>query len=698
MRRVILIASLLLVAECLMAQNPKAVFKSILDGDIAKSVEKLEKINDKTREKYPQMCLLAEAALLSMPGQSGDKQISGYELLVANIEAIRSDEDADKVFKGLDISLEDVISSIEQESMKYVCSVDDEATYVKYLELAARGNHTNMREVEQRLELRRYKSAVESESIELCTSFLEMYPRSQYRTSVIKHRTDLYFNIAIGSSSESVMEEFIATYPNYDKVDKVSARLMSMRYNRIFASRDLDDMKWFVEQYPNHTKMAQIKQRMADLEFPTLKHTCESLEKFIAYYPDVTQIAEATRLLQVAKASEQGSVKHFMEYMRIYGYDINYSAMVRGIYANTNRFIITPDIDNVTLLHFANEEGLAGYMDFEGNVVIEPKYSAERVSSATGLYNTFMLSEFTHNRSVAIVKLEDKWGAINGSGEVVVPHQYDMVTLIDNQICAVAITSKEYYDDDMGDAVGYYSDIYDLKGNLLKKNTLTYFWLGFQQEYREFEKSNGEIVGSYLTPKYGIFYDDDGAKILIDRDGKKRYISWNGDEGVTDNIVVVELEVNGSKRRYFADIDANATIKSCPYQRVYPMSCGLAMVYDGNGYGFIDKNLELVIPCKFNVGQLATRFNCGVMLTEDGVINTKGEYVSLGEGTIMDIHNGGGLSYNLPGLFVVSNDKTHSVVDAMGTVLVQIEDEFAPTVEGNYVIDSKGKRHLFTVK
>ena len=695
MRRLFVIIAILFAAECVTAQNPRAVLKSIEEGDVIKSTERFEKIGDKSREKMPEMCLLAEAALLAMPEQSGENKMRGYEILATNIDKIRASQEAVKVFKGLDNDLETVISNIEKESKSYVASVDNEPTYLHYLEFARKGNHPDIVEIEKRLEHRRYQDAMASKSIDRCTQFLSTYPESEYRNEVLAHRTDLYYDEAMTTAEEGKLEHFIASYPDYKKIQNVELRLMEVRYRRIFSGSDLDQMKWFVELYPKHYKMAEIKQQMADIEFPTVQYTCEALEQFIAYYPEVTQIVEAKRRLCVAKVAEEGSVKHFVEYVKTNGYDRDYSTMVRNIYAHSNRFIITPDICNVTLLHFANDEGLAGYMDLEGNVVIEPKYSAERVTFGSGHYNNFMFSEFTTTRSVALVKLNGKWGAINSSGEEVIPHKYGMIALIDKMIYAIADPSKEVYDDDGGDAVGYYCDIYSLDGHQLKKNELTYMALEYQAEEREWENNLGEVMGNYLTPKYCIYYNDNGTKLLMDRDNNTRQIGWESSEGVTDNVAVAEITVNGKSGRYYINLDSNEPIKECPYERVYPMSCGLAMVYDGQKYGFINEQLELEIACKFDSNLLNTRFNCGLMVVADGVINTRGEYVSLGEGRVTGVYERGGMSYNLPGLFIIQKDRLYSVVDASGALLVELEDEYEPTIEGNYAIDSKQQRHMF---
>ena len=72
-----------------MAQSPRAVIKSIIEGDKPKAIERLEKISIKTRNEMPEMCILAEAALLNMEEQSEADKLRGYEMLATHISEIR---------------------------------------------------------------------------------------------------------------------------------------------------------------------------------------------------------------------------------------------------------------------------------------------------------------------------------------------------------------------------------------------------------------------------------------------------------------------------------------------------------------------------------------------------------------------------------------------------------------------------------
>lgn len=697
MRRITSIFALLLTLNMAVAQSPKAVIKSLEDGDVIKSSEKFEKINDKTREKMPEMCLLAEAALLNLEKQSLESKVRGYKILIDNIEAISSSTNAEKVFNGLDTTLSGLIQFIENSSSNHVIKVDDEQVYIQYIEIATRGNHPRLAELNTSLETRRYKITMENSSQNNCLRFMATYPESKYYSEVNNHYIELRYIEATKTSTESIMEAFIADYPEYKNVGIISKRLMDHRYTRIFAGNNLEDMKWFVELYPDHTKIDSIKQTMADIEFPELQSTCEALEAFIAYYPNVQQLGEAKTRLQKAKVLEQGSIADFVAYVREKGYDEFYPIMVRHIYAHTQRFIITPDLTDVTLIRFANDEGLSGYMDLEGNVVIEPIYGCEYVTYGYARYNNAMQSEFTTYNSIAATKLNGKWGVINCKGEVIVPHKYEEMAIYD-EIYAIPDTSKATCDDEYGEDVYYTGDIYSLEGKLLRKSNDIYIGSDCAQlDYRVFVKNDGKaVMGQYLSPKYCTYYNSSSKPTLMDREGNEREIGWASEEGVTDNIVVIDLGKNGQSDRYFVDLDSYKTVEKCPWSHVYPLDNGLSMVCDGNKYGFIDKNRQLIIPCQYDM-LYSTTFNCGIMPVRDGdkyaLINTKGEYVLRDADFIYDLQAEQLFDYNIPGIFIIENSGMYTIMDASGYIMAEIKSEYQPTIVGNYAIDSSGKRH-----
>lgn len=692
MKKLTLIACLIVMIQATYAQSPKAVLKSLTEGDIIRSTQKFEKISDKYRDKMPEMCHLAEAALLNMPKQVGTNKIHGYEILATNIDAIRSSTNIEKTFDGLDTTLDEVIATIEKQSFDYVMTLDSERHFVIYINWATMANHPNISELEQRLEELRYNNTMHNNSVEDCDYFLATYPTSEYYAEVEAHRTMLLYNEAMASYDEELIERFVIGFPNYDKTSDVANRLMTLRHNRIFVNgNNLDQMKWFVEQYPNHPTLHELKQQMADIEFETLTSTCEALEAFVAYYGNVTQYDEVVRRLYLARIAENGTPRALVEYVRSYGYDEYYPFMLRQIYQHSKRYILTPDLKNITMLRYASEEGLVGYIDLDGNPIIEPIYDAATVEFGISTYDNAMLAEFTTERNIVALRLNGAWGVVDNRGNSIVEHKYQALTIYNNQIYAVKDVNA--CESECMDALSYICDIYDLSGELIKKGERTE-WLAILP-MRESIMSDGTHRGTYLTPKY-CYELSNGAYYIVDRDGNSYTTDWIPLTGVTDNIAVVKATVDGVASRYFANLDTRELIKECPYSIVYPMSCGRAAVYvEGKGYGFIDDNLELKIAAEHGLNH-ATTFNCGLMVvySNDGIfsiINTEGEYILTTKSEIQDMHTGGNDKYITPGMFMISDETTHTIVDCTGTTLATIESSYPPHLEGIFVVGSNGR-------
>lgn len=696
MKRISLFIICLFVAQHAMAQTPKAVLKSLADGDIVASTELYEKITDKTREKMPEMCYLAEAALLNMPNQMGANKLLGYEILSEHINEILNSINTERTFLGLDITLEQVVYAIENESFDYLMTLDTERSYVIYITWAKRGGHSRLGEIERRLEELRHTHTLESTSTEDCDFFLATYPESKYRDSVAEHRTTLYYNEAMASNSEELLCSFIANYPTFKLTPNAEQQLKTLRYNRIFADNasNLAEMKWFLEQYPNIENKAELKQRMADIEFESIASTSEMLTEFINYYGNVEQHYEAQRRLHLANITESGSIRDFVEYILNYGYDPYYSIMVRYIYQHSKRYILTPDLTEVTLLRYATEEGLVGYMDFEGNMVIEPIYEAKQVLFGTGYYNRAMLSEFTLNRNVAAVSLHGAWGVINDKGEQVIDNKYQALTINNNQIYAVADTTAG--GNGYSEMEVYVCDIYDINGRFVKSGETTE-WDALPK-MREAESSDGIQRGRYLTPKYCVVTDNN-KHTVYSITGSSFTTKWEIISGVTYNIVVVDVTMpDNSKKRYFADLDTQRLIKECPYSAVHPMSCGLAAVKLGNKYGFIDESLELYLEPEFDLG-FAKEFNCGLMVVRNGegaygIIDTTGQYLMTTNANIIDMSVGSNDQFLQKGLFLISDGGFHTLIDTTGTILATIESPHTPELQGLELVSSNNKQRV----
>lgn len=767
MKRVISLVLLLITAQLAFAQSPKAVIKSALMGDYAKAKEKFDKIDDQTQGELPEMCALAEAVLLNMETTSGSAKLRGYTIFAENYLKIKSSPNLEKTLKGSNTSYDALKRQIEKSSMAYVLDIDHENIYADYLPSARRANHLDLKTLEGCYKHRMYKNVCHSNTIEEYSRFLKAYPESEFTKDVTARLTDLYYNAAMAShdvatveafisnypnyaridsvksylvdiyydqalesEDEAVMESFIESYPNYPNLYKIEGRLMAYRYRRVASSGDIDQMRWFVELYPSFEELPIIKQKMADMEYPTVGDSREALQAFIDYYPTTTQSVDAKRRIMALDIIEGGDIAVLVRYLLEFGYDQNYHNFLRSIYKSKGLYILTPDINKVTHLRFANTYGKVGYMDFAGNIVIQAKYQQNKIPTFIGgEYNRLMMMEFTHERPRAAVYLNGKWGVIDPAGKIILQHRFVDIHM-DNCIITGAARIA-HVGESCDETDSYYCATYNIDGKTLSE------YVEIHSDYlnyaRTFEPSQTPIRQEvqYLTPKYGATYDHNWElRYVVDRLGKSYHMNYRIESGVTDNIVVGSLVENGVRKNYFIDLDKMEVIKECPYKIVAPMSCSRAAVWNGDKIGFIDENLELVIPMTIDfetvnleefesaydmsadtestyIALELPQFSAGAVAVgsiEKGYMLIDKDGKQIGDKVYENIYSlKSGYNENLPGLFIISESELSSnnslksryaIIDSSGQMVTPWLNEW-PTLSGSLITAGSTKYYLY---
>lgn len=674
MRRFTTTLILILAAYAAMAQSPKAVIKEALGNDYAKTCEKLEKINEKTESEMPYMCVLAEAVCNTMSESDANTKLKGYVLFSDNYAKITASPLLEKLMKSCNTSFANLKFSIEQSAANVVFDADDEELYRTFIPYAERAEHKDLEQLHSKWEQRSYANVCEANTVAEYSRFLSLFSSSEYRADVEARRYALRYEEAVTTADEDVMVRFVAEFGGTEDGDRVARRLMEHRYERVTKSKNLKDMKWFAATYPHFEGLATLRQMMADIEYPTLADNKETLARFVAEYPDVKQIGEAQRRVVAFEVLENPTLKGIFDYVLTYGYDRNYVKFQRALILNDCeegkfRYILTPDIRDVTLVcvacsDYIDSRMLIGYVDLEGNMVIEPAYVFGEVWGEYGTYDLRMMTEFTPNRQVVAVKsVEGKWGVIDATGKVVVPLKYMNVTIGNRIDGFIKDAPSEYCD-----VAEYYCDIYDCSGKLIKHNGQT-IWSAFER-YRDFVLNDGTVKWDceYLTPCYGAAWGGESYNVLVDRDGNKTTLDVVLVSGVTDSVAVVEKIENGAKNRYFYNLDTQSIIKPCPYDDVDDIHCGRAAVKNNELWGFIDESLELVVPCKFACYG-APKFSAGAAAvgTPDvgyNLIDINGHYITGRYKFIRPPHTM--LTYNTPGLFIVEGDGFTEIIDSNG--------------------------------
>ena len=694
---------MLMSAAAVKAQSPRVVLKSIAEGDKVKAVERLEKINLKTRNEMPEMCILAEAALLTMDGQSISDMMRGYEMLSQHIETIRTSEHLDKVFKGSDISLDVMITLIEDNSFASVVSYNREQKYREYLALAIRGGHSRLAEIKVCVETSAYEGVVKEHSVDACDRFLAEFPESKHSEAVLKLRADIRYDKAMKSFEEAEMEQFIAEYPNYSRVNDVENRLMESRYKRISRSENLDEMRWFVDLYPNYREISRLKQMMANMEYPMLEDSREALEAFVAYYPSVRQAGEAKSRINTFMIIERANISEILKYIVQHGYERCYTRMQRAIAEKHGYLILTPDIREVSLIRFRDEEGRVGYMAADGRIVVSPKYELRGyVGLGIPSDRAEAVFECLKNRGLAIVVKDGKYGAINSRGEEVIPTIYKDVAFLNNEVACVVESQSGSGSE--WQKTTYICTTYDYNGTKLEDerrystgsgiadyNNWDTTWfntnVSIKDTHSEWEKSiyvNGKFIGSAyggfhtLTANYRWFQAKDDEKInVIARNGNVVTLNFRSYdiEIIYDNVIMAESISTGN--RCVIDLDRQSIISKDKFREMYPICDEMILVqYVDNSFGFVNRNLSAAISERYD---RAFSFSCGTAAVIKGgvgyLIDTSGKQVSKSYDDIAPLAGH-------KGLYKVSKDGKCGIIDANDDVVIEIE--YQPLQSGRY--------------
>lgn len=290
---------------------------------------------------------------------------------------------------------------------------------------------------------------------------------------------------------------------------------------------------------------------------------------------------------------------------------------------------VKKDFDVVAVADYYGELDKVGYIDKEGDFVIEPKFD-----DAKDFYE-----------GLAPAKLDGKWGYIDKTGEFVIHPQFDRADIFSSGVAAVEVDDKWGYIDKTGEFIilpsqdkptrfveGLASFVSEENGKVGYKDTTGNFVIEPEYDY----------VDRYFVEGYAFVSKDISdifsSRGFIDREGnftsmEVESLGWTawfseglypickeGNElwGYIDNTGEYIIEPKFSKCSVFSegfadvifpdgdngyiDRDGNVIVKS-KFHLTYPFSEGLALVnidiLSDNACGYIDKTGNYVIEPQF---------------------------------------------------------------------------------------------------
>jgi WG containing repeat len=257
------------------------------------------------------------------------------------------------------------------------------------------------------------------------------------------------------------------------------------------------------------------------------------------------------------------------------------------IYVNTQGTIIS--LNHYYLCQHNFSEGLArvqenkkwGFIDVTGNYVIEPRFEGARDFS----------------EGLAAVEKDSKWGYIDKSGEFVIQPVLRSAWDFNCGIAIVIVNEDKAY--------------MNRNGEILPNPDKYEVHRGFRDNYAPVRKNDLwgfiNVQGNYIVkPLYEKADRFMNGLAPVKKMGKCGYINVFGEEVVPLNYNASKLFadsmalVQSDDKLYYLDIATGHLIgQDKPYIVRYYFSEGLARVSQGDKFGFINKNGELVIECKY---------------------------------------------------------------------------------------------------
>ena len=302
------------------------------------------------------------------------------------------------------------------------------------------------------------------------------------------------------------------------------------------------------------------------------------------------------------------------------------------------------------------KDGKYGIINSNGNIIVTCLYdwiSYSDRSETTNLPDGF-----------AKVKQNQKYGLINTSGDIVIPCQYDDDFLfMSNGLIRVSQDRKYGIISQRGEIVVpcRYQSIGDYSNDMAVIR---------DSDHTGFINSRGEEVVPCKYAFAGSF--SEGLAAIVNDEGKIGFINLQG------NVVI-----------------------PCKYDRAWDFSDGLAPVSNGNGFGYINHNDELLIPYGFMEPSLFSNGCAIVRRISDGkcgIIDTSGKTIIPFEyGSIEPVYTDGTFNFSNGGdefcmirtnLLIANKGNTYGIFNEKGETIIPFVEE--PITLSNLAYFDKG--------
>lgn len=657
MKRLLLILMSVCLCAAAAAQNPRAVIKSIYNGDTAEQVQsKYDRAVGSNPADEPAM-LLMEVVYLHHAGRNVD----AYYYYCAHRQAIEQSADVAKTLKSLQLRLTDIFGSVESDSLKEILNIDKESEYDRYIEVAEANGSNGLDVLNNAREARAYQDALSDRSVAGCDRYLAKYVSapSDHRKGIVDHKADLEYATVSRSSDEEAIDSFLQTYPDYPRASQLAGKLADLRYTRVTREGTVDALKWFVDLYPTHSGVTRIRSTLSELEYRSLdKANLESVVAYLTAYPSSAHKAELQDIVDYATMMETADLGRMFKYISTHGYDSRYPAMVRAIARVHNAFILTPDIRDVDLVRFRDSDGNVGYWDKNGRLAVPARYDALMVVDSYFPYDAVHGPEFLSGRGCAVVEQNGRFGVLGTGGNLLLPVRSSSVTITD----CIELTSSEG-DEDM--------EKYSYSGAFMGSEDV--FVPDGAAPCLQRGSFNRGVEPSGLTGRVNananVNLEGDNYGKLITRGGITMDLKvsslGSGPSAYNDKIVSTE--------KGLVDVTGWNVIGPDPYSSHEYLKEGMILVCKDGRYGYLDERMNVAIRLEYSYaesfcgGSALVRGRDGYKLMDkSGATVFSADFISR-----LDIGSRLRREWDHYALYVFREGGEYGIVDSAGMVVLE---------------------------
>lgn len=516
--------------------------------------------------------------------------------------------------------------------------------------------------------------------------------------SAVNLRDEVEFNTVLETNKSEVTFEFMNTHPQSSFYGEAAMLLDRQFYDETTKENDPNSYIGFISKFPKNVLLTQAKENL--FNYYRQQKDTSGLAFYVKHYPESPQNLEAWKLLFSLTVTD-------------FSFD--------GLKSFVNRYpefplktSILKELElNKLVLYPCQQGDFTGYIDQNGKQIIKPVYDAagdfyEGLAVVSRNDSVYFINKENVNpfkkiysdaavfkNGIAPVKQTGKWFFINRQGQNISKF-YDEINELSDEVYVVKIGEKYGALNHFGQMI--LEPKFDKLGDF--KNGLAYYTekgiYGFVSRTGSMHKAEFEWISDFGTDKIAVFRQNNkfglvntnGKKILpADYDQVLRtnssiyivvsnglygfystdgcfltaiaydFIKEKSPEYYTNGILMKLLHKN---EQGLVDENGKMNINFGAYQEANFAGNDLIRVKQKNKFGYLDRQLKTAIPFKY---QQAEDFQDSVALVKFGsnniLINTAG----------MEVFSTGAEIQRISKHYFMVNDDARTIINQRGEMI-----------------------------